>query len=241
MDEDTKIELLVSGYMREFEKEYKERTDSLKIPDALTKIVIKFYQRSWRFMVRVEDKVEVSENRLKVTGEGNHCTALRYGPFFSLDENAQYQIKTTIQMGYSGYCGIGFITENFTGFDKTSYFNGTEKFKSEYWILYTNGYMPGSDMIRNDNERNVLRREWCDQWFEKCQQIVVKIDLQTMRALIWNLTELKKEDLSFDEYEKDNKYQHLVLLPTAKKVAIMVEQESYNPSIKILEQEFIFD
>ena len=73
MDQETRIELTVSGYIRNV------KGINIQIPEALIKIIFKFHQRMWRFVrhsTHSVDFLDISEDgheiALKVTLRHQH-------------------------------------------------------------------------------------------------------------------------------------------------------------------------
>ena len=231
-EEELKIELTTCGYIRELQSKREIRV----IPKTLISIIIMFYQRNWKFVDKKTFGCILSKDRLSLTIESGTYSSVPFGEFFGKNDNTIY--KFLIKMGRCGWCGIGFITEEFSDF----YHPSAADFNmgnNHSMVLYTNGYfVTSTDFNKCGQASSTMIPNGDLDWSLEIDNIIVKINTNTMQALIWNYTVLRVEDIEFNKYDKDNKYQYMYQLPFDKKISIIINAGKFRQTIRVVNQLF---
>ena len=77
-------------------------------------------------------------------------------------------------------------------------------------VFYTNGYFATSADI-DESGKSYTRFDWDDlgNHINDNDELIVKINTNTMKALIWDYSKLGVEDIKFDKYDKDNQFKNV--------------------------------
>ena len=243
-----KIEKLIYGYLRQFEKNTKLYTS---IPLDLLRVIIMLYPM----------------NKFKFVNRSNHETVSIKddGSTLIFEQNAENDVWLTVQIGYfltsedktihlirfkleaqESLCGahcIGFITEQFNEFVNDTWNHGTNGSTT----ISNNGYFITSKCFDEQllNHGGFLDT-FCvgnDEWYGRNDEVMIKIDTSKMKAIIWNATPpddsnlAPLHDMNIDEeYEEYKKYYFQYDLPKHIPIALCMEFAT-TQTIKIIQHQ----
>merc|ERR1712217_97151 len=106
-------------------------------------------------------------------------------------------------------------------------------------IIYGNGYNPWSPSLikkgntaQKENVRRYLKKNWIKNHGD---EVIVKIDTKTMKAVIWNETELKVGDVKMDKIaNQHSEFAFLFEFPMDIEMAILIEMGNTSQTVSIL-------
>ena len=156
------------------------------------------------------------------------------GDFFDSKQKLVHKITLKHCGEYlSGHGGLGFITKDYTQFIADSWKYG----KNESIMIYSNAFYTTSKCFDKDLKDdctiiNFLHSSYgpYQGWYKSNDIIMIKIDTNKMKAIIWNSTPPKEKikhgiiDLDVDkEYKEYRNWYFKMNLPKDVPVALIVE------------------
>ena len=227
------FEFLIYGFIREYEKRNKL---SNTIPNELKKLMKIFYPGSeFKFIDdAIKSGCEIENDGKTLIFDKRKWVTCQIGDFF--DSKQKFIHKIALRHcgeDICGWAGIGFITKNYTQFIADAW----KSRKNESIMIYSNAfYTTSQSVVRDLKDRyrpnhllwSSLETYW--GWYKSDDIIMIKIDTNKMKAIIWNSTPPKEKikkgiiDLDVDKEYKDFKNWYFKMnLPKDVSVALIVE------------------
>ena len=199
----SKVEVLCFGYIRLLESKL---SLLYSIPSGIVNVIILYYPIEYKFINRGLGGYTISNNGSSLEKSSSHNYVVQFGEFFSnkLQPSFIWTITFKWISGNVRECAFGFITKQFDGFNNDCCNWGDNNSMS----VAGNGYMVTSSCFNDDDDLTQIHKNgylWTTEfdchWFKVDDLINIKINTKNMTAIIWNATNLNKNDLNYDEID----------------------------------------